>query len=200
MTIFLMLQAVLALVVLNVLVSRYAHRRNAAHREQLFTDESAVRQLDYKILEAQRHEHVARQKIEALTDSIDVAERQLALAEKELDAARKAPPDLYYIFDRLEPKPGIIWEVAISRSSDVPMQARTAAAWGQPRRYLIAAKTPKEARDRAAQRFFDKTGLKIDNVVPCPLFAPKRPDGAETAEAGEGAAPSRGARLPARAS
>lgn len=200
MTIFLMLQAVLALVVVNVLVSRYAHRRNAAHREQLFSDESAVRQLDYKILEAQRREHVARQKIEALNDSVDVAERQLAAAEKELDAARKAPPDLYYVFDRLEPKPGIIWEVAISRSSDVPMQARTSAAWSQPRRYLVAAKTPKEAHDRAAQRFFDKTGLKIDNVAPCSLFAPKRPEGVDAGDAGDGAAPARGARLPARAS
>lgn len=197
MTIFLMLQAVLALVVVNVLVNRYAHRSNAAHREQLFADESAVRQLDYKIIEAQRQEHVARQKIEALNDSIDVAERQLASAEKDLDAARKAPPDLYYIFDRLEPKPGVIWELVVSRSSDVPMQARTAAAWSQPRRYLVAAKTPKEAHDRAAQRFFDKTGLKIDSVAPCLLFASKRSNAAEAAAFGEGSGSAHGARAPA---
>lgn len=199
MTVFFMLQAVLALVVVNVLVSRYAHRRNAANRDQLFADETAVRQLDYKILEAQRAEHLAKQKMEALKDSIDVAERQLASAEKDLEEERKAPPDLYYIFDRLEPKPGVIWEVMVSRSADVPMPARTAAAWRQPRRYLIAAKTPKEAHDRATQRFFDKTGLMIANVVPCPLFAPKRPDGAETGDGGDAAA-ARGARLPVRAS
>lgn len=188
MTFFIMLQGVLALVVLNVLVSRFAHRRNSVHREQLVNDEIAVRQLDYKILEAQRRENHERQKIEALNDSIIVAEKQLETVEKELEAARKAPPDLYFIFDRLEPRPGIIWEVMVSRNMDVPMNARSAAVWKQPRRYLIAAKTPKEAYDRATQRFFEKTGLKVDNVSPCALFAPKRGEGGEDAaeSGGEG--------------
>lgn len=200
MTVFFMLQAVLALLVVNVLVNRYAHRRNSAHREQLIAEETAVRQVDFKILEAQRAEQASRQKIEALTDSLDVAERQLAAADKELEAARKAPPDLYYIFDRLEPKPGVIWEVAVRRNAEVPMAGRTAAAWRQPRRYLIAAKTPKEASDRAAQRFFDKTGLMIDNVVVCPLFAPKRMDIGAATDAGDGAAVARTPRAPVRVS
>jgi hypothetical protein len=184
MTFFVMLQGVLALVVLNVLVSRFAHRRNNAHREQLENDEIAVRQLDYKILEAQRRENNEREKIEALKDSIVSAENLLETVEKELEAARKAPPDLYFIFDRLEPRPGIIWEVMVSRNMDVPLNARSAAVWKQPRRYLIAAKTPKEAHDRATQRFFEKTGLKVDSVSPCALFAPKRGEGGEDGESG----------------
>lgn len=174
MTVFIMLQGVVALVVLNVLVSRFAARRNNAHRDKLNNDEMVLRQVELKILEAQRREHTAKQKIEALNDSIQLAQEHLDSAEKELDAARKAPPDLYYIFDRLEPKPGVIWEVTVSLRSDVPMSARMTAVWRQPRRYLIAAKTPREAHDRAAQRFFEKAGQAIDNVVACSLFVSKR--------------------------
>lgn len=181
MNVFLLLQGVVALVVVNVLVSRFAHRRNQAHRDQLVNDEAAVRQLDYKILEAQRHEEAGIKKIESLNDSIKSAEQQLETAEKQLEAARKASPDLYYVFDRLEPRPGIIWEVAVSRNTEVPTSARLAAVWRQPRRYLIAAKSPREAHDRAAQRFFEKTGLMIDTVSPCPLFTSRR---AENAAAG----------------
>ncbi|MBV5335494.1 hypothetical protein JZU48_00245 [bacterium] len=185
MTVFLMLQGVMVLVVLNVLVGRFAHRRNDVHRNMLAADEAALRQLDHKIMEAQRHEHGEQQKINALTDAIALAEQQLASGEKDLDAARKAPPDLYYVFDRLEPKPGIIWEVKVGRQLDVPMGARMAAAWRRPRRYLIAAKTPKEAGDRAAQRFFEKAGLSVEGIATCPLFLSKRDERTVRPSAGQ---------------
>lgn len=181
MTIFLMLQGVVALVVLNVMVSRYAHRRNREYQENLVSDEFAVRQLDYKIQEAQRQEQINQQKIDGCNEAIAEAEKQAAAAEKELDELRKAPPDIYFIFDRLEPKPGIIWEVYVGRNPDVPMGARLAAVWKQPRRYLVAAKSQREAQERAAQRFFEKTGLAVAHVSPCALFMTKR------AEAGEAA-------------
>lgn len=176
MNIFILLQAVMVLIVLNVMISRYARRRHEIHRNQLNSDETKLRQLDQKIVEAQRREQVQQTRGRELGDAVAAAKEQLAAAERELDALRKAPPDLYFVFDRLEPRPGIIWEVSVSRTPDVPLSPRMSAIWKQPRRYLIAAKTPKEAQDRASARFFEKTGLMVERVEPCALFLPKRPD------------------------
>lgn len=198
MSVFLLLQGVMALIVLNVLVSRYAGRRHEFHRNQLANDEAKLRQLDVKIAEAQRREQAQQLRIKELGEAAGFAAEQLAAAERELDALRKAPPDLYFVFDRLEPRPGIIWEVEVARAPDVPLSGRMAAIWKQPRRYLITAKTPKEAQDRAAQRFFEKTGLTVERVGPCALFLPRRPDSdVELGTYGAASTPPRENRVPA---
>lgn len=94
-------------------------------------------------------------------------EQELAAAIQELEAKRNAGTDRYYIFDRLEPRPGRFWEAAIRHQPGNVSERLHHRTWMGVRRYIVVADSDREARERIAARFPRKSGFELAHVIPC---------------------------------
>lgn len=170
----LFLYGAVLLMAASVLVNRIGQRRMAAARKALAAEETLLRQIDNGILESARTLNQARQRVTELDDQIHGAQLTVDHLTEKFEQARAAPAERYHIFDRLDARPGTIWSLPIRRAEDAPNDSRLAAAWSEPRTYLMVASNPREAMDRAAQRFPRNQGFEVGTAAPCHLFASKR--------------------------
>lgn len=171
----LFLYGAVLLMVASVMVNRFGQSRAARVTKKLNTDESALRSLDQKLVEIARSMQANRLETANLEDQITDARLAVDNMNDRLDKAKAAPMERYYIFDRLDTRPGTIWSLQISRPGDMTLSdARLASAWQTPRTYLIVAGNQREAMDRAGQRFPRNNGFEIGLAVPCHLFRSRR--------------------------
>lgn len=171
----LFLYGAVLLMVASVMVNRFGQRRAAQAAKRLQNDENTLRSLDTKLLETARHLQQNRQQAGNLDDQITDVRLAIDNLNDRLEKTKAAPMERYYIFDRLDTRPGTIWAMQIGRTGDAPLSdARLAAAWRMPRTYLIVAGNQREAMDRAAQRFPRNSGFDIGLAAPCHLFKGKR--------------------------
>ena len=180
----LFLYGAVLLMAASVIVNRIGQRRMLAARKALTAEENKLRAIDRGILDGARALNQVKQRVATLDDEIHGARLTVEHLGEKFDQVRAAPMERYYIFDRLDARPGSIWSMDIRRTDDAPNDPRLAAAWQQPRTYLIVASTPREAVDRAAQRFPRNQGYDIGPAVVCHLFKSKRSsqaDGDDTA-------------------
>ncbi len=180
--IFVLLQGLFLLIVLNVLFMRYVRRRSEDTKQALSTEEAELATIDRRIVEAHHAVRVAQNRLTALGDNVQTAEAAVASAQKELATVREAPIERYYVFDRMEPRIGVIWEARVRLLPDPMTDRRLLEAWKADRVYLIVAGSHSEAEERMQQRFSRASGFEVYNIVPCPLFV--RPRGADDAMAG----------------
>lgn len=168
------LYAALLLLATSVLVNRMGERRVRAARDELATADKDIRAMEQRVQEARKTLEATCAKLGGQEEALAEAKRQADLLERQLDALQQAPMELYHVFDRLESRPGTIWEVAVRRAPDaLYTSAAMAASWRDGRTYLIVASNQKEALDRAAQRFPRVNGYEVGTVLTCRLFLPK---------------------------
>lgn len=170
----LFLYAAMLFMIGSVLVNRIGQRRLAEARKSLTEEENALLALERDINDSARRLSETKMREAGLDDQLHTMRLTLEHLTEKFDEARAAPVERYHIFDRLDARPGNIWSVEIRRSDDSGSTNRMAAAWPTPRTYLIVASTPREAADRALQRFPRNQGFEIGNAVPCGLFKTKR--------------------------
>ncbi|WP_454018614.1 hypothetical protein [Azospirillum sp. Marseille-Q6669] len=168
------LYAALLLLAASVLVNRMGERRVRAARSELVTADKDIRTFEQRVQEARKTLEATRAKLGGLEEALTEAKRQAELLERQLDAVQQAPMELFHVFDRLEARPGTIWEVAVRRAPDaLYTSGAMAASWRDGRAYLVVAANQKEALDRVAQRFPRVNGYEIGPVLTCRLFLPK---------------------------
>jgi hypothetical protein len=176
----LFLYAAVLFMVGSVLVNRIGQRRMAAARKSLTEEENALTSLEREIVEHAQKLNQIQERETTLDDQLHSARLAVEHLTEKFDEARAAPVERYYIFDRLDARPGSIWSLEVRRADDAG-NVRMAAAWPIPRTYLIVASTPREAADRAVQRFPRNQGFEIGNAVPCHLFKSKRSSAEDSA-------------------
>ena len=166
-----MLYFSLGLMVLTVISNRYWRRQLQAMR----TSHDKVREMTDDVTKevaevATAYAQIAHQHAEA-EKRVVKAEQEMQAALLEMDAKRNGSVTHYYVFDRLEPRPGRFWEVAIRF---VPADAATndrqgQRSWAGLRRYILIADTEREVRERVGARFPRRAGYHLLEVVPCRL-------------------------------
>ncbi len=170
----LFLYGAVLLMAASVLVNRFGQRRMVAARKALATEETSLRQMDQGIIDSARTLNQVRQHVTELDDQIHDAQLAVEHLTEKFEEARAAPAERYHIFDRLDARPGTIWSLTVRRGDDAPNDPRMAAAWPDPRTYLMVASNPREAMDRAAQRFPRTQGFDVGNAAACHLFSSRR--------------------------
>lgn len=176
------------LVAASVLVNRMGERRMKAAQTALVERDKDLQALDQRIQDGEKALDLARNRLADLDGRADEAKAQVLALEQQFEAVQKAAPERFHVFDRLEPRPGVIWEVPVRRSPDaVTVSAGLARAWREGRTYLIVATTQREALERTAQRFPRISGFEVGPATTCRLFQPARP----TASSASAASPAR---------
>ncbi|WP_448203409.1 hypothetical protein [Azospirillum sp. sgz302134] len=165
------LYAAILLMVASVVVNRKGERRVKAGRESLSLADKDLRALEQQFLECGKALDLAQNRLTVLDERVAEAEALVRTLERQLESCQKAPAERYYVFDRLEPRPGTIWEVPVRRMPGVPPGgAAMASAWRDGRTYLLAATTQREALERASQRFPRISGFEVGPATACRLF------------------------------
>lgn len=168
------LYAALLLLAASVVVNRMGERRVRSARDEIATAEKDIRTMDQRVQEARKTLETTRGTLGGLEEALAEAKRQAEALERQLDAVQQAPMELFHVFDRLEARPGTIWEVTVRRAPDaLYTSGAMAASWRDGRAYLVVAANQKEALDRVAQRFPRVNGYEIGPVLTCRLFLPK---------------------------
>lgn len=186
-----LIYAIILLIAFSAAVSRYSGRRLASVRNRLADEEEAVRGADRTILALRHALDDGAGRLASLDEGIDSARAAVAAAERVLAQVRAAPMERHFVFDRLEPRPGIIWTAEVRRVHDPAVPQRLLAAWGRRRDILLVAGSHGEAMERLFQRYPRQAGFEIGQIVPCSLF--------ESRTSAEGAdAPDRARRVPRR--
>lgn len=164
-----MLYASLALMVLTVLSNRY-------WRRQLFKARDSANKLKVKVDDLTREvAQVASNYGSLAHDTAETerrakrAEQELAVTLQELESKKEAATDRFYIFDRLEPRPGRFWEIALRHQPEQADERYYYRTWQGVRRYIVVADTDREAQDRISARFSRKHGFVVVHVIPCRL-------------------------------
>ncbi|MBP2232038.1 hypothetical protein J2847_005363 [Azospirillum agricola] len=164
-----MLYIALGLMVLTVLSNRYWRRQLVLTRIAMSKLKDKVDDAGKELTDAAAdHAHLAQQHAD-MEKRVQKAEVDLQAALQELDQKKVAPLDRYFIFDRLEPRPGRFWEVAV-RHSAAGMHLgdmRGFRGWSGIRRYILIADSERDARDRASSRFPRKVGFEVVEVAGC---------------------------------
>lgn len=169
----LLLYGAASLIVFSAILTRLGLRRAAASRRAMEAEERALATVGTEVEEITRALYDAQDRLNGLDTRLGEAQAALQAAERQLATARTLPAERYYVFDRLDPRPGTIWEVPITHGGEANHTHRMAAVWGDTRRYLVVAGTRREATDRLTQRYPKSYGFEVGTPVPCPLFLPK---------------------------
>ncbi len=161
----------LGLMVLTVLSNRYWRRQLALTRVANSKLKGKVDDVTKEVADvasdyAQLAHHFAE-----MEKRVQKAEVDLQAAVIELDQKKAAPMDRYFIFDRLEPRPGRFWEVAVRYSPAGASYGdmRGHRGWTGIRRYILIGDGERDVRDRVTSRFPRKAGFEVIEVAGCRL-------------------------------
>jgi hypothetical protein len=172
------------LVAASVLVNRMGERRMKAAQNTLAEKDKNLQALDQQIQDGEKALDLAQNRLTDLDGRVEDAKARVHALEQQFETIQKASPERFHVFDRLEPRPGVIWEVPVRRSPDVvTFSAGLARAWRESRTYLIVATTQREALERTVQRFPRISGFEVGPATTCRLFQPARPASSSTAAA-----------------
>lgn len=156
------------LMVLTVLSNRYWRRQLALTRVAMSKVKVKVDDVTKEVAEvASEYAQLAHSHAE-MERKVAKADTELQAALLELEQKQAAPLERYYIFDRMEPRPGRFWEVAVRCNSSGMGFARD-QGWLGVRRYLLIGEVEREVRERVGMRFPTRAGFEVVEVVPCRL-------------------------------
>ena len=165
-----LLYIALGLVILTVLSNRFWRRQLVSARVSLVKLKEAADDAAKELSDAAKEYAGIDQQYTDTERRTTKAEQELTAALAEFEAKRVAPVQRYYVFDRMEPRPGRFYETAVRYDPNAASEERsTHRAWLGVRRYILVAETEREARDRVADRFTRKLGFEVVEVAPCRL-------------------------------
>lgn len=167
MNVGMMIYAAFALMVLTVFSNRYWHRQVTKTRVQVNKLREKVDDLQGELAAVASSYATLAHETATVERRAERAERELVIAQQALEARKNSDTEQYYIFDRLEPRPGRFWEVAIRHQPDAAEERERLRTWTGVRRYILVADAEKEARTRAASRFPRKAGFDVVTAMPC---------------------------------
>jgi hypothetical protein len=96
-------------------------------------------------------------------------EAEVTVLSQELTSLRQAGADRYYIFDRLEPRQGRIWEVSVRFYPEQAGERLHHRTWNGLRRYILVSDNERDAKHRASMRFPRKSGFEVVQIIPCKI-------------------------------
>lgn len=164
-----MLYASAALIVLTVVSNRYWRRQLAKTSDAANKLKDKADELTREVAEVAANYGSLSHDLAEIERRAGRAEQELAIAVQELETKRQSGTDRYYIFDRLEPRPGRFWEAAIRHQPDSATLRLHHRTWIGVRRYILVADSERDARERIGARFPRKSGFEVAHVVPCRL-------------------------------
>lgn len=165
-----MLYAALGLMILTVLSNRFWRRQLSTARVSLAKLKEAAEAVGKELSHASKDYAAINQHLADTERRTAKAEQDLAAALAELETKKAAPVQRYFVFDRLEPRPGRFFEAAVRFDPNAASEDRMAhRAWSGVRRYLLVAETEREARERIGGRFTRKQGFEVVEVTACRL-------------------------------
>ncbi len=172
------------LVAASVLVNRMGERRMKAAQTALVERDRDLQALDQQIQDGEKALGLSRNRLSELDGRVEEEKARVQALGQQFETVQKAAPERFHVFDRLEPRPGVIWEVPVRRSPDVvTFSAGLARAWREGRTYLIVATTQREALERTTQRFPRISGFDVGPATACRLFQSARPAASSTVAA-----------------
>ena len=140
------------LVAASVLVNRMGERRMKAAQTALVERDRDLQALDQQIQDGEKALGLSRNRLSELDGRVEEEKARVQALGQQFETVQKAAPERFHVFDRLEPRPGVIWEVPVRRSPDVvTFSAGLARAWREGRTDLIVATTQREALERPTQ-------------------------------------------------
>lgn len=167
----LLLYGAVSLIVFSAILTRLGLRRAAAARRAMEAEEKALSTIGTEVEGITQTLYEAQEKLNGLDTRLGEVQTALAAAERQLAAAKNTPAERYYVFDRLDPRPGTIWEVPVTHTAgEANHSHRMAPVWGGTRRYLVVATNRREAQDRLIQRYPKSYGFEVGQPFPCALF------------------------------
>lgn len=180
----LLLYGAVSLIVFSAILTRLGLRRAATARRAMEAEEKALSTIGTEVEGITQTLYEAQETLNGLDTRLGEAQAALAAAERQLAAAKNTPAERYYVFDRLDPRPGTIWEVPVTHTAGEANHAhRLAPVWGGTRRYLVVGTNRRDALDRLLQRYPKSYGFEVGQPFPCALFTGK------PAGSGDGPAP-----------
>lgn len=170
----LLLYGAVSLIVFSAVLTRLGLRRAAASRRAMEAEERTLASIGTEVEGITQTLYEAQERLNGLDARLTEAQAALLAAERQLAAARSTPAERFYVFDRLDPRPGTIWEVPVTHMAESANHShRMAAVWGGTRRYLVVANSRREALDRLLQRYPKSYGFDVGSPFPCALFSDK---------------------------
>lgn len=165
-----LLYGALGLVMLTVLSNRFWRRQLKSARVSLVKLKEAADLAAKDLSDAAKEYATIDRHIVDTDRRAGKVEQELAATLAEFEAKRAAPTQRYYVFDRLEPRPGRFYEAAVRFDPSAASEDRAMhRAWIGVRRYLLIGETEREARERVSSRFPRKQGFEVVEFVPCRL-------------------------------
>lgn len=159
----------LGFMVLTVLSNRFWRSQLTSARVSLAKLKETSEEITKEVADAAReYATLSHQYAETEKRAIK-AEQEMNAVLAQLDAKKAAAIDRYYIFDRLEPRPGRFHEAAVRYDPAAGGERPVHRAWMGVRRYIMIAETEREARERLAARFPRKLGFEVVEVAACRL-------------------------------
>lgn len=182
-----MLYGSVGLMLLTVLSARYWRRQLSQSRQSQSKLRDRLDIQNGELLDVTTDHAQLTQQRDSLERKVTTAERELEVSLQHLEEQKNAPVQRYYIFDRMEPRPGRFWEAIVVCTAENIPNWQGHRVWSGQRKFLLVAETEREARERVASRFPRKGGYEVRKVGGCPV------DGLSVNLATEGGAPRRNA-------
>jgi len=165
-----LLYASLGLMILTVLSNRFWRRQLVAARVALAKLKETAEEVRKELADATKDHNALSQQFADTERRAAKAEQDLAAVSAEYETKKAEPLQRYYVFDRMEPRPGRFYEVAVRYDPNSATEDRVAhRAWVGVRRYLLVAEAQRDVRERVTARFTRKLGFEVAEVAPCRL-------------------------------
>lgn len=105
--------------------------------------------------------------LSALTKRANKAELEHQALAAELQKRKQAAVERYYVFERVQPRPGAFWEVAVRcvNGEETPDRAGR-MVWPGVRAYMLIADSEGAALRRAQARFSAQHGYQVVQAIP----------------------------------
>ncbi|CAO3427730.1 hypothetical protein [Azospirillum doebereinerae] len=162
-----MMYVAVGLMVLTVISNRYWRRQLTLTRIAMSKLKDRVEQVTREVADvAADHAKLSQHCVE-MEKRVQKAEIDLQAAILDLDKKKVAPMDRYFVFDRLEPRPGRFWEVAVRHSAVGTSYGDSRRGWAGIRRYLLIGDGERDVRERVGARFPRKAGFEVVEAAGC---------------------------------
>lgn len=157
----------LFMVILAVISNRYWRRQLAKCDEEYIATKKAADDVAKQVSSVAAECVALGSDLNALTKRADRAEVEHGHLTAEMEKRKNAPMERYYVFERVQPRPGAFWEVAVRCfNEDAGDDRGGRVMWPGVRSYMMIADNEGAALRRAQARFSVQLGYQVVQVIP----------------------------------
>lgn len=156
----------LFMVILAVLSNRYWRRQMAKADGEYETVKQSADKMSKVVVSASAECASLTTELAALTKRADRAELEHNALNQEYEKRKNAPKERYFVFERVQPRPGAFWEVAVRCLHSEDPSGSGRATWAGVRTYMLIADNEGAALRRAQARFTPQHGYQVVQARP----------------------------------